>query len=50
MPFKIKKIRNKDLYHVVNIETNKKYSKHGLPYEKALKQLIAIEINYKGNR
>jgi hypothetical protein len=47
MPYAIRKVRNKDLYYVVNTDTGKKYSKDPLPRVKAEAQLKALHIHTK---
>ena len=49
MPYALRKVPKKDLYWVVNKETGKKYSKEGLPKERAEAQrraLYAAESGY----
>jgi hypothetical protein len=43
MPYKLRKVRNKELYWVVDNE-GKHYSKEGLRKEVAEKQIIALNI------
>jgi len=47
MPYKLKKVRNKDLYYVINIENGHRHSIEPLTKEMAKKQLRAINANYK---
>jgi hypothetical protein len=44
MPFKLQKAR--DGYFVVD-DTGKKYSKHAMPYESALRQMRALYVHVK---
>lgn len=48
MPYKLKKVRNKDLYYVINIENGHRHSKEPLTKEMAKKQLRAINMHYSG--
>jgi hypothetical protein len=45
MPYKLRKAPNRDLYWVVNKETNKKFSKDPLPKEDAMAQMRALYAN-----
>ena len=47
MPYKLQKVRGKELYYVVNANTKKKYSKEPMPLAKAKKQLVALHIHTK---
>jgi hypothetical protein len=47
MPYKMRKIRNKNLYYVYNIETNHKFS-YGSTYENAKKQKKLLELKEHG--
>ena len=49
MPYKLRKARNKTLYWVVTIETEKKHSKDPIPKEKAKAQLRILESALKGS-
>jgi len=46
MPYKLRKVRNKDLYFVISTETGHKHSNEPLSKEMAKKQLRAINANY----
>ena len=50
MPYKLRKVRNKDLYFVISTETGHKHSNEPLSKEMAKKQIRAINTNYNKSR
>jgi len=45
MPYKIVRIGQSPFYHVINTETGHSFSNHGIPYDRALRQLYALHIH-----